>query len=143
MKGRQYQIADHPFATMYPLTGFDVSTRDGFVILKPDGLLILNIGFAWDGSSVPITKQVHALFGINYKKDKIASGEHDALYRLFRFRLVQCTPENLTIVDERYFARCVEHKMWLWRAKLRLWGLKKGGYRSTLPSSRQPVYCAP
>jgi len=143
MQGRDFQITEFPYVTRYPLIGYHAKTRDGFVELFKNGLFVLNLGFAWDGSSVPIIKQIHGIFNVKFKKDKRGSGEHDGIYRLLRFGKLPRGKGIQAIADQRYCDVCVKDGMSETRAKHRLYWLKKAGHRSTLPSSRQPVYYVP
>ena len=127
-KGYKYQLAE-PYKAKTGITGFSASAK--WIELYEDGTLLLDTGFAWDGSSGPTWDN---------NKDKQPSAEHDAFCRLIRFGLL---PESLKdAVDQRYHDKCIEDGMWKIKAGWRLKALQKvSSYIK--PSSRKKIYYAP
>jgi hypothetical protein len=129
-KGLKYQIVNEPYIAKTPIVGYDINIR--WIRLHPDGTLILDIGYGWDGSSGPT---------INSSKDKQASAEHDAFYKLIRLELLPKSIKDLA--DQRYMDKCIEDGLLKARARIRYSILEKFGDPSTRPSRRQRIYYAP
>jgi len=128
IKGYKYQLAE-PYTAMTGIKGYRVSDR--WIELYEDGKLVLDTGFAWDGSSGPTWDN---------NTDKQSSAEHDAFCRLIRFGKL---PRKLkAAVDKRYYNKCIEDGMWKIKAGWRYKALQKvGSY--VLPSSRKKIHYAP
>jgi hypothetical protein len=128
IKGMKYQLYEE-YTAKTPIIEHEAKTT--WIQLKEDGTLILAIGYAWDGSSGPT---------IDTKTGMQASAEHDAFCKLVRYGLL---PDSLEKdIDQRYYDKCIEDKMWKLKAKWRYKALKKvSSYFK--PSSRKRVYRAP
>jgi hypothetical protein len=78
-----------------------------WIMLSPNGLLIIRKGYAWDGASGPT---------IDTKSTMRGSLVHDALYQLMRMEMI---PEACRIyADQLLHDICVEDGMWSIRANV-------------------------
>jgi len=129
-KGLKYQIVGEPYIAKTLISGFEVAIP--WIKLERDGTLTLFPGYAWDGSSGPTWDS---------SKDKQASAEHDAFYKLIRLGHL---PHSLkSDIDKRYRDKCIEDGIFPIQANIRYWALRHWGDPSTRPSRRQATYYAP
>lgn len=101
------------------------------VILHPDGLLVIEAGYAWNGASGPAWDH-------NFI---VASLVHDVLYQLIRLLLL--SPEAKDAADDVMYWLCVGAGMWKPRAYWCWLGVHVGGWSSTLPQAESAVKAAP
>ena len=67
-------LADYAYPTKFEPES-ELTTRHGWVSIQPDGRLVIQKGYAWDGPSGPTIDTENFMRG---------SLVHDALYQLFR-----------------------------------------------------------
>jgi len=93
-----------------------------FINMTVDGFLFIRAGYAWDGASVPITHWLSNKIG--GKKTKTPSLVHDAFCQLIRQGYL---PDKTRKEADLYFYDLLrERKMWKFRAKLWLRGVRIG-----------------
>jgi hypothetical protein len=94
------------------ITGYSISTK--YIVLAPDGCLLIRDGYSWDGPSGPT---------LDTKSSMRGSLIHDALYELIRRLLLPMTCRELAdAILERV---CCEDGMIEGRAELWEWCVKK------------------
>jgi len=103
-----------------------------FIVLTTDGKIYLLKGFASDGPSGP-----------TWDTDSImrASFEHDGIYRLIRWGLLE--PRWKDAADLDYMMTCIEDCCFEFRAKGHYWSLQKWGDSSINPRNKIKVHCSP
>lgn len=129
--GYKYQLADS-YEIRLPFFTPVFDTNHGFIKVTPDGLLIINEGYAWDGPSGPTVDTDNFMRG---------SLVHDALYQLMREGLLDREVYRQK-ADELLRQICIEDGM----SSIRAWwvyqGVRVGGRSATLPRTNE-VKCAP
>jgi len=125
-KGYKYQLADTILCAT-EILGYDINI--GFIMLKPDGTLILVKGFAWDGASGPAIDTDTFIKG---------SAAHDALYELMRLGYL---PVSFRAYADRLLKEiCLESGMWKTRANWVFWAVKNFAARQVESKSRRKIY---
>lgn len=110
----------------------EAEVGNAYVRLRPDGLLIISAGYAWDGASGPIKQTPDVIRG---------SLCHDALY--------QCMREGLLPISWRPLAdlilreMCVADGMPRWQAEMVHAAVTNFGSVFALPEPPAPVLVAP
>uniref|UniRef100_A0A6H2A2A9 DUF1353 domain-containing protein n=1 Tax=viral metagenome TaxID=1070528 RepID=A0A6H2A2A9_9ZZZZ len=128
--GYKYQLAEN-YAVNVPiqLSG-DIHTE--YISLSKIGILMLKIGYAWDGPSGPTVDTKNFMRG---------SLVHDALYQLLRQGLLD--PCYREIADRVLHTICIEDGM----SSIRAWwvyrGVRFGGGPAADPKNAKKVYDAP
>jgi hypothetical protein len=106
--------------------------KSDFLLLKPDGLLVIRKGYAWDGPSGPT---------IDTRSSMRGSLVHDALYQMIREGLLPATARLRA--DEELRRLCIEDGMWKWRAALWFRAVSKAAAGAADPAHDRVVYAAP
>ena len=106
--------------------------KSAFLLLKPDGLLVIRKGYAWDGPSGPT---------IDTRSSMRGSLVHDALYQMIREGLLPATARLRA--DEELRRLCIEDGMWKWRAALWFRAVRKAAAGAADPAHNRVVYAAP
>ena len=107
--GYKYQLVE-PYVCQTAITP-PVHVAHDYLVLKTDGVLIINAGYAWDGASGPT---------VDTKSFMRGSLVHDALYQLMREGLIDLSWRNAA--DQELRRLCVEDGMscmrawWVYRA---------------------------
>lgn len=128
-KGFDYQLVRRYQAEtgIFPL----VEIKTHWIKLSPLGLLTLELGYAWDGSSG----------GIDDDTNQRASAEHDAFYKLMRKLLL---PESMReATDDRYHEVCRQDGMNEFRAFYFHKAIRALGENAANPRSLKEVFVAP
>lgn len=106
LSGRKYKYhLQRSYAVdvgIYPTTAYEIP---GFLVLTPDGKLLIQQGYQWDGPSGP-----------SVDTDDFMRGSliHDALYQLIRETGLVYGWKNQA--DEELWEACIEDGMPRWRA---------------------------
>ena len=129
-KGYKYQLR----ATEYIQTGLrlDKAVSAPLVTLYTDGMLVVQVYFAWDGCSGPT---------IDDKTNARACLAHDALCYLMRMGVL--SQKYLTQVDEEVKRLMLRDGAFKFRAKYYRKGLKLIGGGYAKPKNVKKVYTAP
>ena len=131
-KGYKYQFHEDYKIETEINPPIDVSGADGYLFLDIDGTLTIKKGYAWDGPSGP------AFDTRNFMK---ASGVHDALYQLFRKRLI--SEDYRRYADKLMIQICKDNGM----SRIRCWwiyrGIRKFGGSAASYRNAKKVYEAP
>lgn len=101
--GYKYQIVED-YIILTKLVGLDAKTD--FIRLRPDGLLVIHKGYAWDGATgFPDIASVMR-----------GSLVHDALYQLIRMELIpsDCKKKADRLLEDI----CIEDGMHHWMARI-------------------------
>lgn len=129
-KGYKYQLAEPEIFVTSIRPGQDIVTAR--ISLLKEGLLVIEEGCAWDGTSGPV---------IDRKTNMRGSLGHDALYQLMRMGLL---PHSYWKTADRDFIRWIrEDGAWRITAFLDAKGLQFAGGAAALPKNRKEVYRAP
>ena len=128
-KGYKYQLAED-YKHQLRIFGFDIKTA--FLILTPAGLLIIKVGYAWDGPSGPTWDSLNSMR---------ASLVHDALYQLMRERHLPLSYRGYA--DKVLYDTCIEAGMWKVRAGVWHWAVSRFAGPAAMPENRHPVIVAP
>jgi hypothetical protein len=121
LKKWKYQLTESVVLQLGFCPPEDVDTE--FIILRQDGRLLLNKGYAWDGASGPCP---------DTKNIMVASLTHDALSQLMRLGLLP--PRYGKFVDlelKRFCLKAGMHPFW---ARLIYWGIRVFGARGKRPN---------
>ena len=131
-RGYKYQLAA-PYTVSVNVYPPEEAAYNGVLSLKPDGMLRIAKGYAWDGPSGPTIDTPNFMRG---------SLVHDALYQLMRHRKID--PARWRAVADRELQRmCIEDGM----SRLRAWyvyrGVRAGGNRAARDPRQDVVLWAP
>jgi hypothetical protein len=100
--------------------------------LFEDGLLVLEVGFCWDGPSGPAVDTPSFMRG---------SAAHDLFYRLMRLRLL---PQSVRkAADKLMYSLCREDGMWPIRAWYCTRAVRDFAAGAADPANVEQVLCAP
>ncbi len=104
----------------------------GYIVLSTNGVLMIERGYSWDGPS-----------GITFdtKSSMRASLVHDALYQLIRNGCLM--ESDREAADFEFYERCIEDRMWKFRAKAWFRALRLGGGPAADPNNKKKVREAP
>jgi len=127
--GYKYVLAE-TYAVATPITGYDVRTR--FLILTPDGVLIIMKGYAWDGASGPTFDTSTSMRGTLL---------HDAFYQLERDEMI--SQDEREKIDRLLRDTCIEDGMWPCRARAWYRAVRLFGGPAADPSHNHPPMVAP
>lgn len=111
--------------TIYPRE-LIVSDRE-YVTLRPDGVLIIKEGYAWNGANKP---------AINTKSFRRGSLVHDALYQLLAEGLLSPVDFYRKHADRLLQRICIEDGMWKARAWYVYQTVRFGGAKAALKINR-------
>ena len=106
----------------------NVDFKTPYMELWTNGMLTINRGYAWNGSSVPFKKTIFVLSLSLWDCDKyckIASLVHDALCQAMREGLL--SKDHKYQADLLYKEMCIKGGMREWFADKRFWALRKFG----------------
>ena len=128
-KGFKYQLTeDLHFKT--DIIGWDIETE--YIILRPDGYLIIKKGYAWDGASGPT---------IDTKNSMEGSCVHDAIYQLMRMGLL---PQGVRPAADNLLEKiCIAKGMWKFRAKMWCSMVRIFASSAASPKSLKKIYTIP
>ena len=112
---------------MTDILGIEFSNN--YFELQKHGLLIIKVGYCWDGASGPTWDDK-----TNYESSCI----HDALYQLMRL-LVLVRKTHRKYADKVLRDVSIEKGMWKWRANAWYWAVRKYGKKYTYPSSAKII----
>lgn len=128
--GYKYQlVADYSVQTPI-LPPEQIITK--FISLRPDGLLFIADGYAFDGPSGPAIDTRNAMRG---------SLIHDALYQLIRLGHLPDTVREQA--DQEYRRICLEDGMSRFRAWYQFRALRAFGAEAAKPHSEPEILTAP
>lgn len=129
-KGYKYQLAETELFWTYITPREEIVTE--FLHLRPNGVLSISSGYAWDGPSGPTIDTENTRRGTLF---------HDAAYQLMRMELLD--PEWRGLIDQELGRFLVLSGM----SKVRAWvwvkGLKWFGGPAADPENRRQVFEAP
>ncbi len=103
-----------------------------YITLNPDGYMLIDKGYAWDGLSGPAFDTKTGMRGSLY---------HDALYQLMRKGKLSLTWQARA--DEVFHEICLEDGMWKPRAWWCYRAVRRLGHMSTAESAAKEVLIAP
>lgn len=129
-KGFKYQLAEQCITIIGIFPKEDIETR--FIVLRKNGFLLIETGYAWDGPSGP------TIDTSNFMK---ASLIHDALYQLIRQGHLSFSYRG--IADKELHRICLEDGMCKFRANYIYKAVCKHGGPSASPNNIKKVYTAP
>jgi hypothetical protein len=102
-----------------PIYGVTAKTKDGWLLLRPNGTLGFNRGYCWDGASGPTWDTVSS---------RLPSLVHDGLYQLIREGLIDSAYKDVSDMElERLL---IKEGMHPWRARVWYLGVKYFGWIS-------------
>lgn len=102
-EGYKYQLAE-PVEIQTTIIGERLI--DNYFELRPDGMLLVRAGYAWDGASGPT---------FDSKSSMRASLVHDVFCQVMRDKRLDFDRWQDT-VNALFKAHCIEDGMWGWRA---------------------------
>jgi hypothetical protein len=128
-KGYKYQLAEILLFDT-DITGYDIKTE--FIELSPLGILLIKLGYAWDGASGP---------AIDDDTNIRPSCIHDALYQLIRMELLP--PEYRELADDILEFTCIEDGMPKFRAEAWHRGVDLFAAGAADPKNKKEVFVSP
>ena len=120
--GYKYQLLDGFAIKTDICCGVPIDSR--YIILNPNGNLVVRSGYAWDGPSGP---------AVDTKSFMRASLVHDALYQLMRMGLLSVAWRKQA--DKLLYSICVTDGMWRWRAGLAYRAVRRFAKGAAMPSN--------
>jgi hypothetical protein len=128
--GYKYQLASTYITNVdiHPVETIDAD----FIRLEPDGRLVIQRGYAWDGASGPT---------FDDETSMRASLVHDALYQLIRMGYLDTSAR--LIADAELYQRLIQDGMREIRARTWLYAVQQFGGWATTYAAERPLQVAP
>ena len=128
--GYKYQLDQDYFDRVFIKPSVHIEC--GYIVLSTNGALMIERGYAWDGPS-----------GLTFdtKSSMRASLVHDALYELIRNGFL--SEEDREAADYELYERCIEDRMWKFRARAWLKAVRIGAGSAADPQNKKKVREAP